>query len=99
MSSVSHPLDARADKPSAMHIPCLAAALAIMLVGTLYPPLMVDAAGKADHALALALFMAMAAGFVRGVGFIPRFWLWRGFFSGWTCVLALLVAAGLKYLR
>jgi predicted membrane protein len=76
--------------------PSLAVALLIMVVGTLYPPLMADAAGKADHNLAMALFWAMSAGFVRGVGFVPRLWAWRALFSGWSCAAALLLAAVLK---
>ena len=73
--------------------PSLAVALVIMVAGTLYPPLMADAAGKADHNLAMALFWAMSAGFVRGVGFVPRLWVWRAIFSGWACAAALLLAA------
>jgi predicted membrane protein len=76
--------------------PGLAVALVIMVAGTLYPPLMADAAGKADHKLAMALFWAMSAGFVRGVGFVPRLWVWRALFSGWSCAAALLLAAVLK---
>jgi cyd operon protein YbgE len=79
-----------------MHGPSLAVALLIMVVGTLYPPLMADAAGHADHKLAMALFWAMSAGFVRGVGFMPRRWFWRALFSGWSCSAALLLAAALK---
>lgn len=79
-----------------VHAPSLAVALLIMVGGTLYPPLMADAAGRADHQLALALFWAMSAGFVRGVGFVPRLWPWRMLFSGWACAAALLLAAVLK---
>lgn len=82
--------------PPRMHLPSLLAALAIMLVGTLYPPLMADMTGKADHALALALLLAMSAGLVRGVGFVPYHVLWRIVFSGWTCAVALAVAVVLK---
>ncbi len=70
-----------------------------MLGGTLYPPIMTDAAGHADHRLAFALFWAMSAGFVRGVGFIPRHGLWRGMLSGWACVTSLLAAAALKLMQ
>lgn len=76
--------------------PSLAVALLIMVAGTLYPPLMADATGKADHNLAMALFWAMSAGFVRGVGFVPRRWIWRALFSGWACAAALLLATALK---
>lgn len=79
-----------------IQVPCLAAALVIMVAGTLYPLLMTGAAGKADHSLALALFWAMSAGFVRGVGFVPRAWVWRALFSGWSCAAALLLATLLK---
>ncbi|WP_347248945.1 cyd operon YbgE family protein [Zoogloea sp.] len=85
--------------PAGMHLPSLAAALLIMLAGTLYPPLFAHGSGGADHGLALALFMAMSAGFVRGVGFIPAAPLWRWLFSGWTCLLALLISATLKFLH
>jgi len=82
--------------PPRVHLPSLAVALVIMVGGTLYPPLMADAAGRADHALATALFWAMSAGFVRGVGFMPRARAWRWLFSGWSCATALLLAAMLK---
>ena len=82
--------------PSRIQWPSLAVALLIMVGGTLYPPLMVDAAGKADHDLAMALFWAMSAGFVRGVGFVPRRRIWRVIFSGWACAGALLLASMLK---
>jgi predicted membrane protein len=79
-----------------IQLPSLVAALVIMVAGTLYPPFMADAAGKADHNLAMALFWAMSAGFVRGVGFVPRLWVWRALFSGWSCAGALLLAVMLK---
>ena len=89
---IAHPVHA----PPSIQWPSLLVALVIMLAGTLYPPLMADAAGKADHNLAMALFWAMSAGFVRGVGFVPRFRAWRTLFSGWSCAAALLLAAMLK---
>lgn len=79
-----------------LHWPTLVVALLIMAGGTLYPPAMADSAGKADHNLAMALFWAMSAGFIRGVGFVPRFWLWRWLFSGWSCTLGLLAAVCFK---
>lgn len=79
-----------------IRVPSLAAALVIMVAGTLYPLAMADAAGKPDHNLAMALFLAMSTGFVHGVGFVPRHWVWRALFSGWSCAAALLLAAVLK---
>ena len=80
-----------------IHLPSLIAALSIMLGGSIYPFLMMRADGTANHALALALFWAMSAGMVRGVGFVPRAWVWRLLFSGWSCLAALLLAAGLRW--
>ena len=91
MTDTSHPA-----APAQMHLPSLFVALTIMLGGTLYPPLMADAAGKAAHGLALALFLAMSTGLIRGVGFVPRHPVWRILFSGWACALALALAMFLK---
>jgi len=82
-----------------IHLPSLAVGLVIMAAGTLYPLVMANAAGRADHALAMLLFWAMSAGFVRGVGFVPRATAWRWLFSGWACAAALAFAAALKLLR
>ena len=83
-------------QPASMHVLSLAAGLLIMVSGTLYPPLMADASGKADHGMAMALFWAMSAGFVRGVGFIPQRWILRVLFSGWSCAGAMALALVLK---
>lgn len=80
-----------------VHLPSLLAAVAIMLVGSIYPLLFAAADGKADHGQTMALFWAMSAGFVHGVGFKPRMWAWRLFFSGWSCVAALMLAGWLRF--
>lgn len=90
------PVPASTPTPPRIQWPSLAVALLIMVGGTLYPPLMADTAGKADHNLAMALFWAMSAGFVRGVGFVPQRRVWRVLFSGWSCAAALVLAAVLK---
>ena len=90
------PLTPSSSRQPGLHWPSLWVAVLIMIGGTLYPPLMTNAAGRADHVLALSLFWAMSAGFIRGVGFVPTFWLWRGLFSGWSCTLGVLVAAYVK---
>ena len=79
-----------------LHWPSLAVGLAIMLGGTAYPLMMADATGHADHGLATLWFWAMSAGFVRGVGFLPRAAVWRWLFSGWACALALGLAAAAR---
>lgn len=91
--------EAEPERPtdSRVHWPALLAALAIMLVGSVYPLLFADASGKADHGLAMALFWAMSAGLVRGVGFVPRWALWRWLFSGWACCAGLALAAWLRW--
>jgi predicted membrane protein len=68
-----------------------------MLVGTIYPLVFARADGTADHSLAMALFWAMSAGLVRGVGFVPRALIWKIFFSGWSCSTALALATWLRW--
>lgn len=83
-------------KPGAarVHVPSLAVGLAIMVVGTVYPPLMARSTGGADHVLATLLFWAMSAGLVRGVGFVPRQAALRWALSGWACGAASIAAIG-----
>lgn len=81
---------------SRIHVPSLATALVIMIVGTLYPPLMADAAGRPNMPMALCVFWAMSAGFVRGVGFVPRATAWRWLFSGTACAIASVLAIALR---
>ena len=85
-------------EPAGSHaqLPSLAVGLVVMIAGTLYPLVMTNAEGRADHALAMLLFWAMSAGFVRGVGFVPRALAWRWLFSGWACSAALALAAAVK---
>jgi predicted membrane protein len=84
--------------PSRIHVPSLAVAIIIMLVATVYPPLMVDTTGNVDHGLMTVLFFAMSAGFVRGVGFVPQALAWRWLFSSWSCMAALAIALWIKFL-
>lgn len=90
---------ARHDKGSALHWPALLTGLALMLAGTVDPRLFARADGHADHLLAMLLFWAMSAGFVRGVGFVPRHRAWRWLFSGWACMAALVMAAAAVWAR
>ena len=93
------PRAADAPAPSQLHLLSLLLAIAMMLACTLYPPMMTAPDGRADHGLATALCTAMSVAFVRGVGFVPRRRVWRGLFSGWTCLAALALAGALKFLR
>jgi len=84
-------------RPQAWHPLSLGVALVIILGGSLYPFMFASSNAKADHGLALAIFWAMSAGLVHGVGFVPQFALWRWFFSGWACWVALLLAAWVRW--
>lgn len=97
MTPAPHPAAAPASASARVHLPSLAVALLIMVVGSVYPLLFADAQGRADHGLAMALFWAMSAGLVRGVGFVPHAWWWRWLFSGWAIALALGLAAWLRW--
>lgn len=74
----------------------LVVALAIMLGGSVYPFMFAGQGGAVDHGFASAVFWAMSAGLVNGVGFMPQFVVWRWLFSGWACLGALLLAAWLR---
>lgn len=91
---IEHPAPSSA---AGLHWPALLVAIAIMFAGTAFPFIMADAQGRADHAMAMALFWSMAAGFIRGVGFKPRFRLWRWLFSGWACAIALALYAAMRW--
>lgn len=82
-----------------IHLPSLLIGLVIMVGGTIYPLVMANAAGRADHALAALLFWAMSAGFVRGVGFVPHAVVWRWLFSGWACSAALAMSIAVKLMQ
>lgn len=71
----------------------LFAALLLLAVMTVHPALATHADGRPDMPAALLLFWAMSAGFVRGVGFVPRHVLPRLLLSGMACAVALLLAA------
>lgn len=82
-----------------MNVWLLLIGVAIMLVGSTFPILFTDASGKADHGIAMALFWSMAAGIVRGVGFVPDYFIFRWLFSGWSCISALLVVLLLRFCK
>lgn len=81
-----------------MHLPALLVALGLMVLGSVVPVYLADAQGKAHHGLALLYFWSMSAGFIRGVGFVPRWWGWRWLFGGWACALSLGAALSWRWL-
>jgi predicted membrane protein len=92
-------LDAGASPPAATAIRplSLAVALAIMVAGSVYPFMFAGQGGGVDHGFAFAVFGAMSAGLVNGVGFKPQFVVWRWLFSGWACCFALLLSVWLRW--
>ena len=67
-------------------------AIAVMLGITAWPGALAGPAGAADHPAAMALFWAMSAGFVAGVGFRPENLLIRLLFSPLACWLGVILA-------
>lgn len=64
----------------AMVISCLLAfPLAAVLL--LHPAAMLDADGEYSHRAMMFIMIGISGGFIYGVGFIPRFWLWKWLFS------------------
>ena len=70
-------------------------AIALTLLLTIYPLILTTAAGKADHAAATLALWSMSAGFIRGVGFMPRNRVLRVLFSTTACLVCLALAATL----
>lgn len=70
----------------------LAVAIAITGAITVYPFLATTPDGRADHLTAVLLLWSMSAGYVRGVGFVPRHVLPRGLLSNVACGAALTAA-------
>ena len=56
----------------------LAMPLGAMLL--LHPALMLDDQGHYSHSAIMLIMIGISGGFIYGVGFIPRFWLWKWLF-------------------
>lgn len=79
----------KAPAVTALHWPCLWVGVGLMLLGSVWPFVLADAQGRAHHGALLLLMWAMAAGLIRGVGFIPHHPLLRWMASGWGCLVGL----------
>ena len=57
--------------------------LALPLAGVLliHPAMMLDANGEYSHSTMMYIMIGISGGFIHGVGFIPKFWLWKWLFS------------------
>lgn len=66
--------------------------LALPLAGVLliHPAMMLDANGEYSHRTMMYIMIGISGGFIHGVGFIPKFWLWKwlfGPFLAWPLML------------
>ena len=71
----------------------LTIAIIICFFVSIVPQLLVNHEGIANHGAATCLFMAMSAGFIRGVGFVPKNKIIRGLFSTYSCLFFVLCTA------
>ncbi|ALH96036.1 cyd operon YbgE family protein [Acinetobacter equi] len=65
-----------------MFISCLLAfpLAAVLLV---HPSAMLNSNGEYSHSAMMLIMIGISGGFIHGVGFQPRFWLWKWLFSPW----------------
>ena len=56
-------------------------ALPLATVLLLHPAMMLDANGHYTHTVLMLVMIGISGGFIHGVGFLPRFWLWKWLFS------------------
>ena len=93
---VDTPIRADAPPSAPMALIPLFIAIGICVGISIFPQLLV-AHGLANHAAASCLFWSMSAGFVRGVGFIPKNLIIRFLFSSYACFLGLLATCLLMW--
>lgn len=84
-------------KPAHTALLPLCVAILITLVVSVYPPILTDKEGHTDYWAALMIFWAMTAGYVRGVGFIPRVGWCRWLLSSWALAVAVLFVIGRQF--
>ncbi|TBV10312.1 cyd operon YbgE family protein [Stutzerimonas kirkiae] len=70
-------------------------AVPIGLLLLIHPAAMLDNHGHYSHSLLMLVMWGVSAGFVHGVGFVPRFWLWSVLFGPWVGWPAMLLGYGL----
>jgi len=66
----------------------LSIAIVITLTVIIYPHWLSGDTGQPDHFAAFLLFWAMSAGYVRGVGYIPKRRVFRYLFGIIACITA-----------
>jgi predicted membrane protein len=70
----------------------LICAFSIMIALSIYPGFLVRVDGTVDKLAAYLLFWSMSAGFIRGVGFIPKHKVLAMLFSGPAALTAVVLA-------
>jgi len=96
---MSRPDEPLAPEQRPLHLGSLGLALGLMSGGTLWPRALVRDTGRVDHLLALLLLWAMSAGFVHGLGFVPRHRVPRALLSGGACLAGLGLALAWRLWR
>ena len=56
-------------------------ALPLAAVLLIHPAMMLDANGEYSHSTMMYIMIGISGGFIHGMGFIPKFWLWKWLFS------------------
>ncbi|NHC02622.1 cytochrome bd biosynthesis protein [Acinetobacter sp. 187] len=56
-------------------------ALPLAAVLLIHPSMMLDANGEYSHRAMMFIMIGISGGFIHGVGFVPKFWLWKYLFS------------------
>ena len=82
--------------PLALRLLSLALAIALSTLVLVYPKAVASSVSDVRHGLLSMMMWGIAAGFVHGVGFVPRLLVWRVVFhpiTGW-----LLMAMGIVWL-
>lgn len=80
MTEIAMTTEERKPNKFAMAISFLMA-LPLATVLLLHPAMMLDANGHYNHTVLMLVMIGISGGFIYGVGFLPRFWLWKWLFS------------------
>ena len=80
MTEVAMPVQDKKPNTVAMVISFLMA-LPLAAVLLIHPSMMLDAEGNYSHRVMMLIMIGISGGFIYGVGFIPRLWLWKWLFS------------------
>ena len=66
-------------------------ALPLASVLLIHPAAMLDINGHYNHSELMLVMIGISGGFIYGVGFLPKFWVWKWLFSPYVaCPLMLL---------